>query len=66
MKQIINSHNRNVIFKGKEKEESTKTCNCRDKFSCPLKGKCPQGVTVYKAIVNQTKSMNQDIKDDRK
>ena len=38
-----------------------KTCNCRDKTLCALKGKCLQEGVVYKAIVTQTESMKQDI-----
>ena len=44
----------------KEKEEFTRNWNCRDKTSCPLKGKCLQERVVYKAIVTQTESMKQD------
>ena len=46
---------------GREGEEFTRTCNCRDKTLCPLKGECLQEGVVYKAIVSQTESMKQDI-----
>ena len=45
----------------REREEFTRTCNCRDKTLCPLKGKCLQEGVLYKAIVTQTESMKQDI-----
>ena len=60
MKQKIDNHNRKIMSNGKEKEEFTITCNCRDKTSCPLKGKCLQEEVVYKAIVTQTEPMKQD------
>ena len=37
----------------KDKEEFTRTCNCQEKTSCPLKGKRLQEGIVYKAIVIQ-------------
>ena len=43
---------------GKDKEESTRTCNCRDKTSCPLKEKYFQEEVLYKAA--QPKSLEQD------
>ena len=46
---------------GREKEEVTRTCNCRDKTLCPLKGKCLQEGFVDRAIVTQTETMKQDI-----
>ena len=46
---------------GREREEFTRTCNCRDKTLCRLKGKCLQEGVVYKVIVTQTESIKQDI-----
>ena len=37
----------------KDKEELTRTCNYRDKTSCPLKGKRLQEGVLYKAIITQ-------------
>ena len=61
MKQNIDNHNRKIISNEREREKFTRTCNCRDKTLCPLKGKCLQEGAVYKAIVTQTESMKQDI-----
>ena len=61
MKQKIDNHNRKIMSNGREREEVTRTCNCRDKTLCPLKGKCLQEGVVYKAIVTQTETMKQDI-----
>ena len=58
VKQKIDNHNRKIMSNGREREEFTRTCNCRDKT---LKGKCLQEGVVYKAIVTQTESMKQDI-----
>ena len=38
MKQKIDNHNRKIMSNGREREEVTRTCNCRDKTLCPLKG----------------------------
>ena len=45
----------------KDKEEFTRTCNHRDKTSCPLKGKCLQEGEECKAIVTQTNQENHCI-----
>ena len=60
MKQKIDNYNRKIMSNGRENEEFTRTCNCRDKTSCPLKAKCLQEGVVYKAIVTQTESMTLD------
>ena len=57
----IDNNNRKIMSNGREREEFTRTCNCRDKTLCPLKEKCLQEGVVYKAIVTQTESMKQDI-----
>ena len=59
MKKKIDNHNRKIMSNGIEKEEFTRTWNCRDKTSCPLKGKCLQegGVHSHRP---QTESMKQD------
>ena len=60
MKQKIDNHNRKIMSNGRKREDFIRTCNCRDKTSYPLKGKCLQEGVVYKAIVTQTESMKQD------
>ena len=42
MKQKIDNHNRKIMSNWREREEFTRTCNCRDKTLYPLKGKCLQ------------------------
>ena len=59
-KQIISNHNKTVLESTKVKESQGKTCNCRDKQSCPLKGQCLQRGVVYKATVGQKPSKTQD------
>ena len=61
MKQKIDNHNRKIMSNGREREEATRTCNCRDKTLCPLKGKCLQEGVLYKAIITQAETMKQDI-----
>ena len=60
MNQKIDNRNRKIMSNGREREEFTGTCDCRDKTTCPLKGKCLQEGVVNKAIVTQTESMKQD------
>ena len=38
MKQKIDNHNRKIMSSGREREEVTRTCNCRNKTLCLLKG----------------------------
>ena len=61
MKQKIDNHDRKIMSNRTEREEVTRTCNCRGKTLCPLKGKYLQEGVVYKAIVTQTETMKQDI-----
>ena len=61
MKWKIDNYNSKIMSSGREREEFTRICNCRDKALCPLKGKCLQDWVVYKAIVTQTETMKQDI-----
>ena len=60
MKQIISNQNKTVLESIKLKEKQGKTCNCRHKKSCPLKGQCLQKGVVYKATVEQKPSKKQD------
>ena len=39
---------------------NSKLCNCRQKSSCPLDGKCLTKCVVYKATVTETTSNNQE------
>ena len=43
----------------KESIQDSKLCNCRQKNSCPLDGKCLTKCVVYKATVTETTSNNQ-------
>ena len=40
--------------------QDSKLCNCRQKNSCPLDGKCLTKCVVYKATVTETTSNNQE------
>ena len=44
----------------KESTQDSKLCNCRQKSSCPLDGKCLTKSFVYKATVTDTTSNNQE------
>ncbi|GFR92820.1 hypothetical protein ElyMa_000876700 [Elysia marginata] len=54
IKQIISSHNKRIINESSNKARTTKLCNCRDKPSCPLQGKCLEQSLVYQATISET------------
>ena len=51
MKSIMKSHN-SAILKKHTLKKPAKTCNCRNKVTCPLRGKCLANGVVYKATVS--------------
>ena len=57
-KQIINSHNKTIL--NSAAENNNKLCNCREKNSCPLNGKCLQKGVVYQATVVQKHTNQKD------
>ena len=48
MAQMISRHNQKLLV---PKETLDKECNCRNKNSCPLEGKCKTSGVVYQATV---------------
>ena len=60
-KQIIDNHNKRIINSSKHINDTadnanakdTKTCNCRQNNTCPLKGNCPQSSLIYQATVTR-------------
>ena len=53
MKSIIQGHN-SKILNVNEHDERNKPCNCRDKKSCPLQGRCQVRNVIYKATVTSS------------
>ena len=55
-KRIIDNHNKRIL-KSSELTANTgkdnKTCNCRQKNTCPLNGNCLQSSVVYQASVTR-------------
>ena len=51
MKKIISSHNAKILRKNDIPQK--KTCNCRNKKSCPLEGKFLSDNIIYQATVTQ-------------
>ena len=55
-KRIIDNHNKQIL-KSSELTANTgkdnKTCNCRQKNTCPLNGNCLQSSVVYQATVTR-------------
>ena len=56
-KQIIDNHNKRILNSSKHADEpadnavDSKSCNCRQKNTCPLKGNCLQSSVIYQATV---------------
>ena len=60
VKQTISNNNHRLLqlHRMKESSQDSKLCNCRQKSSCPLDGKCLTKCVVYKATVSETTSNN--------
>ena len=58
-KQIINNHNKFIFNPSKHTNATTdnrvdkKSCNCRQKVTCPLNGNCLQSSVIYQATVTR-------------
>ena len=51
---IISSHSKTILTKHTNTEPTVgDTCNCRQKMSCPLDGKCLAEGVVYQATVKR-------------
>ena len=55
-----NNHRLLQLHRMKESSQDSKLCNCLQKNSCPLDGKCLTKCVVYKATVTETTSNNQE------
>ena len=62
-KQIIDNHNRRILSPPQANVTATttateinKTCNCRQKNTCPLDGNCLQSSVIYQATVTHRNS----------
>ena len=53
VKQIIDGHNKAILKKSTQppQNQGEKTCNCRNKDSCPLQGNCVSREVIYQATV---------------
>jgi len=49
VQSIIDGHNKKKL---QSKDDTNKTCNCRDKAGCPLQGHCRQSSVIYQATVH--------------
>ena len=58
-KQIIDSHNKRILNSSQHTDETanntvdSKSCNCRQKNTCPLNGNCLQSSVIYQATVTR-------------
>ena len=59
IKTLIQAHNRKLLNKTGEPEETTKKCNCQRnrKHLCPLKGECQQFDVIYQATTDENPPM---------
>ena len=61
VRQTISNHNKQLLeTKTKETTTENKFCNCRQKETCPLKGKCSTKCVVYKATVTEIETNRQE------
>ena len=62
IKQTISNNNHRLLQLRRMKEltQYSKLCNCRQKTSCPLDGKCLTQCVEYKAAVTETTPNNQE------
>ena len=51
MAEIISRHNKIVLSNKTTANSTTPPCNCRNKVSCPLEGKCRKSSVFYKACL---------------
>ena len=49
---IITSHNRKILSNNNKNQDPK--CNCRDKYNCPLNGKCLDNQLIYSCHVKTT------------
>ena len=58
-KQIIDNHNKRILNSSKHADKSTdnpvdnKSCNCRQKNTCPLNGSCLQSSVIFQPTVKR-------------
>ena len=60
-KQIIDNHNKRILNSSKHINDTadntntkdSKTCNCRQKNTCPLNGNCFQSSLIYQATITR-------------
>ena len=60
MSRLNNNHRLLQLHRMKESTQDSNLCNCRQKNSCPLDGKCLIKCVVYKASVTETTPNNQE------
>ena len=53
MSSIISSHNKKVLSEPVQPEDNP-DCNCRNKATCPLNGKCQQSDVVYQCHIQSS------------
>ena len=54
MGQIMTKHNRKILA---ENKDTSTSCNCRNKDTCPVDGKCQTECVVYKATVKDNEAV---------
>jgi len=51
MKSIIAVHNEKILNQSTSERSEPLPCNCRNKSTCPLNGKCREKSLIYKASI---------------
>ena len=58
---VIQSSNKSVLENQNDSVLDTRTCNCRNKPSCPLNGKCLTPSVIYEATLNTSNESHEYI-----
>ena len=58
MENIIKSHNMSILHPKEKLEDKTRTCNCRNKNTCPLDGKGLAESLVYEGTISNSSISN--------
>ena len=53
MRDVISNQNKSIVQKNDTRPRVDEICNCRNKRSCPLEGKCTTAGVIYQAKVTR-------------
>ena len=57
MKTIIAGHNKKILATVNPSPPAERTCNCRERASCPVENQCLSSAVIYKASVTSSEGV---------